>query len=283
MEPLVFAAALLSAALHAGWNAAVKAHPQPAEAMSAQMFGAALIGLPGLVWLGLPPLAAWPWLVLSTALNTVAVRALLQAYRTGDFGTVYPVARAVSVLAVAAVAPLAMGDALSTALTAGVVLVALALAGLAWDARRAGSRALQASTLGWTLLAGAFIGGNVLSDAQAVRLTGSALQYGFAVSLVNTLAMGGVGWVQHREAAPWTLLIRHARVAVPAAAVSSVSYMLILWAYRHAPVPQASALRDTSAFFAMLIGVVWLKERLNARRAALLGVALAGVVCLRLG
>lgn len=283
MEPLVFAAALLSAALHAGWNAAVKAHPQPAEAMSAQMFGAALIGLPGLAVLGLPPLAAWPWLLLSTALNTVAVRALLQAYRTGDFGTVYPVARAVSVLGVTAVAPLAMGDALSAALALGAGLVALALAGLAWDAWRSGSRGLQAATLGWTLLAGAFIGGNVLSDAQAVRLTGSALQYGFAVSLVNTLAMGGVGWLQHREAAPWTLLRRHARVAVPAAVVSSVSYMLILWAYRHAPVPQASALRDTSAFFALLIGVMWLKERLGPRRVALLAVALAGVGFLRMG
>ena len=101
--------------------------------------------------------------------------------------------------------------------------------------------------------------------------------------VVNTLAMGSVGWLQHREAAPWTLLARHARVAVPAAVVSSVSYMLILWAYRHAPVPQASALRDTSAFFAMLIGVAWLGERLSPRRAALLVLALAGVAFLRLG
>ena len=60
MPPIDVAGALLSAALHAGWNAAVKAHPKPTEAMTAQMVLCALIVVPGLVWTGLPAAASWP-------------------------------------------------------------------------------------------------------------------------------------------------------------------------------------------------------------------------------
>ena len=77
MDALTLGAALLSALLHATWNAAVKAHPQPREAMAAQMIIAALLCVPGLWWVGLPPPAAWPWVLLSTSLNMVAVLALL--------------------------------------------------------------------------------------------------------------------------------------------------------------------------------------------------------------
>ena len=66
MEPLYVAAALLSALLHAGWNAAVKADANPAALMTAQMTMAAVLVLPGLAWTGLPAAAAWPWLVAST-------------------------------------------------------------------------------------------------------------------------------------------------------------------------------------------------------------------------
>ena len=53
-------AALVSALLHAGWNAAVKASRNPAQAMTAQMLVSALLVLPGLWWTGLPDAAAWP-------------------------------------------------------------------------------------------------------------------------------------------------------------------------------------------------------------------------------
>lgn len=284
MDTPVFLAALLSALLHAGWNAAVKAHPQPQEAMAGQMVGAALIGAPALLWLGLPPLAALPWMLLSTAINTMAVLTLLRAYRSGDFGTVYPVARAVSVMGVAGAAPLLMGESLGLPAGLGVGLVALALALLAWDAHSPGRGVWGGRALAWTLVSGACTAGYVLADAAGVRAGahagGSALSYGFAVSILNALA---IGWVQRRVGHPLQLFWRHARLTVPAAMVSSLSYLLILWAYQKAPVAQAAALRDTSAVFAMLIGAIWLHEPLRPRRWALLLVALAGVALLRLG
>jgi hypothetical protein len=44
------------------------------------------------------------------------------------------------------------------------------------------------------------------------------------------------------------------------AAVAVISYLLILWVWSVAPIAPAAALRDTSAAFAILIAILWLKE-----------------------
>jgi drug/metabolite transporter (DMT)-like permease len=289
--PLV--AALTSALLHAAWNAAVKAHPAPREAMAAQMSGAALLAALGLLFTGLPSPATWPWIAASTALNVCAVSALLRAYEHGGFGTVYPVMRATGVLGVAAVAPLALGERLGTGATLGVALIVAALLVLTRDAQRSAGTDGAPGTdfppqaLAWTLLAGALTSAYVLSDAQGARAAGAhasaasgPLAYGMAVSVTNGLAMS---WVSRRTGAPWVLLGRHWRLVVPLALASMLSYLLILWVFTRAPVAPAAALRDTSAFFAMLIAVVWMKERLRPWRLLALALVVAGVPLLRLG
>src|SRR5437763_6521941 len=110
MEAAHVVAALLSAALHAGWNAAVKASARPIEAMAAQMLMSAALVVPGLLWTGLPGAASWPWIAASTLMNIVTVSALLRAYELGGFGIVYPIVRAVSVLLVVPLAAWLAGD-----------------------------------------------------------------------------------------------------------------------------------------------------------------------------
>jgi drug/metabolite transporter (DMT)-like permease len=99
------------------------------------------------------------------------------------------------------------------------------------------------------------------------------------VSITNALA---IGWLQRSAGSPLALVRRHATVALPAALASMASYLLILWVFLHAPVALAAALRDTSAVFAMLIAVLWLKEPLPARRVGVLVLAIAGAVMLRM-
>jgi uncharacterized membrane protein len=288
MDTPLLLAALLSALLHALWNAAIKASAAPAETMAAQMTAAAIIGAAGLLVTGLPPPAAWPWIACSTAMNTVAVGATLRAYREGGFGTVYPIARATSVLVVAGSSAWLVGERLGPWAALGVGCVATALLLLARDTARAPSAGAAASSsttlppaaLAWTLAAGVATAGYVLSDAQAVRAAGSPWAYAFAVSVTNALAMG---WRQRALGSPWTLLARHARTGVPAGIVATVSYALILWVFTRAPIAPAAALRDTSAVFAMLIAVAWLKEPMPARRLVVVALALAGVPLLRLG
>jgi drug/metabolite transporter (DMT)-like permease len=281
MDGWQFTAALASAFLHAAWNAGVKASAQPQQAMAAQMTGAALLGALALFWTGLPAPAALPWLALSTTMALLAVIALLKAYESGPFGTVYPTSRAVSVLGVALLSPLLTGEMPGIVALGGIGLIASALVMLALHARRAGAAgAFPLRAFGWTLAAGGITALYALVDAQGVRAAGSPAAYGCVASITNALAMG---WRMRATGNPLALIRTHWCVALPAAVASMTSYVLILWVWAHAPVAPAAALRDTSAIFAMLIAVLFLKESLGAWRLLAVLLATAGVPLLRLG
>lgn len=271
-------AALASALLHAGWNAAVKASRRPPQAMTAQMVLSAVLVLPGLAWSGLPAPGSWPWIAASTAMNVVTVGALLRAYELAGFGLAYPMVRAVAVLLVVPLAALLAGERPGLAALAGVAVIAVSLATLALDARR--DRSLTAAALGWTLLAGLGTAAYILCDARGVRASGSPWAYGFAVSVSNALAMS---WRRRHEGPPWRQVRAEWKIALPAAFASVTSYLLILWVWSHAPIAPAAALRDTSALFALLIAVLFLKEPFTRRRVAAVLLAAAAVPLLRLG
>ena len=277
MDLWLVTAALLSAVLHAGWNAAVKAHPKPAEAMTAQMVLSAAIGIPGFLWTGLPASDSWLWIAGSTALNLVTVTALLRAYELIGFGIAYPVVRALSVLLVVPLAAALAGDRLSAYGLVGVALIVASLLLLAIGS--AGHRALPRAGLLWIALAGVTTAAYVMCDAEGVRRAGSPLAYGFTVGITNALAMSLARGTIGR---PWRLVVEHARAVVPIAVASTASYLLILWVFKYAPVAPAAALRDTSSVFALLIAVVWLREPFTKLRLAAILLSAAAVPLLRL-
>ena len=55
-----------------------------------------------------------------------------------------------------------------------------------------------------------------------------------------------------------------------------------MWAFTQAPIALVSALRETSIIFALLIGVVALKERLDLIKLGATATTLFGVFLLRL-
>ena len=271
------AGALLSAMLHAGWNAAVKASRRPRNAMTAQMVLSAALVLPALLWTGWPARGAWIWIASSTALNLATITALLRAYELCGFGIAYPVVRALSVLLVAPLAAALSGERLSASAVLGVSLIAASLLVLAVG--NSGPGALPRSAFGWIAIAGVTTAAYVICDANGVRRAGSAWAYGAAVSITNAAAM--VSWSRPSIRGSWRALGDDAVRAVPIAIASSTSYLLILWVWGGAPIAPAAALRDTSAVFAILISVVWLQEPFTRLRLVAILLAAAAVPLLR--
>ncbi len=272
------ATALLSALLHAGWNAAVKANRNPAQAMTAQMLLGAILVVPALLWSGLPAPAAWIWIVASTLMNVLTISALLRAYELGGFGLVYPVMRAVAVLLVVPMAAAFAGEKFGPAALAGILVIALSLGVLALDAMR--DRTVIPKVLAWTLAAGLGTAAYIMCDAQGVRASGNPWAYGFVVSITNAAAMC---WRQRRQGPPWRQLDGQWLATLPIAMASMASYLLILWVWSHAPIAPAAALRDTSSIFAILIAVAWLREPFTRTRILAVLMAAAAVPLLRLG
>ncbi len=277
MDALLVAAALLSALLHAGWNAAVRATARPAEAMAGQMIMAGIVAAPILVWTGLPGRDAWIWVGLAALVNAVNVWTMLRAYAVAGYGVVYPVGRAVSVLTVVPLAALLLGERIGGAALAGVAMIAAALALLALSAR--GAREFPPRALGWTIASGLCIALYVMCDAQGVRAAESAMAYGCLASIANGAVMA---WRQRRLGTPRQLIASFPAVTIGAGLASMVSYLLILWVWDHGPIATGAALRDTSAVFALLIAVFWLKEPFDRLRLAAVLLAAAAVPLLRL-
>ena len=274
MDALSVAAALTSAVLHAGWNAVVKADARPNEAMAAQMQASGLIALPALAVTGMPAAASLPFVVGAAALNLFAVTALLRAYETGGFALVYPLLRALCVLMVVPMAAAVAGELPGPFALGGVATVAAALALLTHGG------ALGRVTLGWTLASAVCIAACVVLDAQGVRRSGAPFAYAAATMIANGVAMYLLLGVRR---AAWSVSARAMARAAPVALAAVISYSLILWVYSRAPIAPSAALRDTSAVFALIIAVVWLKERLSPRQTAAILLAAAAVPLLRLG
>ncbi len=278
MEPILVAAALASALLHAGWNAAIKASRNPTQASTAQMAFAGLIGLPALWWTGLPAAESFLWIALSTAINTLTVPAMLRAYALGGFGLVYPVIRAVAVLLIVPLAAIVAGEMVGPFGLAGVAVIALSLLVLAFDAARARGTSLAA--LAWTLAAGLGTAAYVICDAQGVRASGSPWAYGIVVSLTNGAAM----LLRQRRNLPSAAELPGVLgVAIPGGIASMASYLLILFVFSQAPIAPSAALRDTSALFAIIIAALFLRERFTPVRILAVALAAGAVPLLRLG
>ncbi|MGI8526995.1 MAG: EamA family transporter, partial [Pseudolabrys sp.] len=132
MESFVFAAVLLAAACHAGWNALLKVGLDPLSTAMLMSLGGTAIALAGLPFFAAPAAASWPWLAASSVVHLFYFAGLVEAYRAGDLGQVYPIARGAAPLMTAAASTVLIGERLGAlgwggivALAAGVLLLSM--------------------------------------------------------------------------------------------------------------------------------------------------------------
>src|SRR3979490_1392788 len=110
MDSLVFAAVLLAAAAHAGWNATIKRGLDPLLTTVLIAVGAGVVALPVLLFVGLPAAPAHPWVAASGLIHLAYFAGLIEAYRTGDMSQVYPIARGTAPLLTAIISTTWLGE-----------------------------------------------------------------------------------------------------------------------------------------------------------------------------
>lgn len=271
-DPLAIGAVLLSAALHASWNAVVKSDPDRSLSLGVMMGAGAVMALPVLAVVGLPPAAAWPYLAGTTLVHLVYCALLLRAYASGDLGTVYPIARGLGPLLVAVGGSLA-GERLLARDWLGVGLVSAGIFGLA-------SRgAVRPAAVGWALGTGVAIGTYTTIDGLGARAAGDPLLYvAWLHLLFGPWIALAVGLRRGRAALPW--LRRHGARSALGGVVATVGYGLAVWAFSRAGLAHMAALREVSVLFAAVIGAVWLGEGWGWRRLAAAATIVAGLLLL---
>jgi drug/metabolite transporter (DMT)-like permease len=119
-------------------------------------------------------------------------------------------------------------------------------------------------------------------DAKGARNSGHVVQYISMLFVLDGWPFAALVFMQ-RKGQVWPYVRTRWPVATGGALASIGSYSIALWAMTVAPVAMVAALRETSVFFAALIGAWFLKEVWTRQRIAGTVAILLGVAALRLG
>jgi drug/metabolite transporter (DMT)-like permease len=280
MDSFVFVAVLFAAACHAGWNATIKGGLDPLVTTVLISIGAAIVSLVFLPVTGLPAAAAWPWCAASVLIHLVYFAALIESYRAGDMGQVYPIARGSAPLMTAVATTVFIGERLGLLGWCGILLLAAGVLLLSLRGGRDLAR-LDRTAVGFALFTAVTICAYSVVDGVGARLSGSANAYSvmlFAgigpVMLIYSLARRG-----HEVIAA---MGQSWGIGLAGGGLQLGSYGISIWAMTVAPIAIVAALRESSVLFGAAIAVVFLKEPLRAGRVAAALMIVVGLALIRL-
>ncbi|WP_309961932.1 EamA family transporter [Variovorax guangxiensis] len=284
--PIVLAV-LFGALLHAAWNALIKSGRDKALDTALVHSVGIFIAVPLVMFTGLPPVAAWPYMAASLLIHIGYYIALSGAYKHGDLSLTYPVMRGCAPLLVAMGSLSFIGEAISATAWAGVALLCVGVVtlGLSPSALRENDEGRRGKALAFALANAAIIALYTVIDGLGVRISGDALAYVATLFLFDGIPfLLLVLWRRpgQRRAALGYMAGRW-KLALVGSAASLGSYGIALLAMTRAPIAIVAALRETSVLFAAVIGALFLREAFGWQRAAGTLVIVAGVMMLRLG
>jgi drug/metabolite transporter (DMT)-like permease len=269
---------LLAAMLHACWNALVKSSRDPLVELAALNLAGSVVSLPLVPLLGLPGLAAAPYLAGNILCHTAYYTLLLNSYSAGGLSLVYPIARGVAPLLVAAASALFLDEPLRGKALLGVVLIALSIASLAFAG---GLRSFRPRAVVLSLATGVSIATYTLVDGSGARAATSAFSYIACLFVLDGFVLLPAVYLRRRGVAVERMRA-HWKTGALSGVLSVAAYGIAVWAMTRAPIALVAALRETSVVAAALLGAILLGEPFGRYRIlASLGVAV-GIAILRL-
>jgi drug/metabolite transporter (DMT)-like permease len=279
MDIVVFLAVLAAAAAHAGWNAVIKGGGDPLFVTAVLSVGAGIVGIPLLIFAGLPQGAAWPWVAASIAVHVVYFASLIETYRHGELGQVYPIARGGAPLLTAIGGATLLGENLNLRGWSGLLLLVAGVLLLSFGGR--GALRVDPRGVRYALLTALTICAYTLVDGIGARASGNPVSYSGSLFVGCAVAMlAFLYWRGGRGA--FAGMTRYWQTGLLGGGMQVASYGIAIWAMTVAPIALVAALRETSVLFGSLIAVVVLKEPLSAIRIAASIIVVAGLLLLRL-
>ena len=281
-------AVLAAAVTHATWNAIAHGIKDQTLAFALIGTGGIVIAIPLIIVTAMPKADCWPYLLGSVAIHVFYNLLLMQCYRLGEFGQVYPLARGTSPLVVTILAAIFVHEHLALAQIAGVAVVSAGLAVLVLAGRRprlaGGSEGvvppgmnraafLAAAGTGLTIAAYTTV------DGVGVRLSASPVAYIGWLMLLESLGVPMFALVRRRD----VLLKQPRRIllaGLAAGALSVLAYGLVLWAQTRGALAPIAALRETSVIFGAIIGMLVFREPFGRTRVAATVLVVAGIMLL---
>ncbi len=285
LDPTALTLAVLSGLPHAGWNLLVKRHPERATVLWGTLIvsGSTFFTIAVLRGEPMPSLAALRWASISALPQALYLIGMLVAYRDGDLGVVYPVARGSAPLFLALLGITLLREHITAPAAVGIALVVLgaytsfvpALRPSAWLAPlRAGGLRGAILPLGIGLL----VAGYTLADKRGLALSGP-FAYGAMVHFLDLILLS-VWMVRHRNTEAAT---QYLPTSIAAGLMMATAYSLALMALSVEQASYVGTARNASLIFGVILGALVLGERAPAVRLIAASAIVAGIALLGLG
>nr|WP_234452184.1 EamA family transporter [Pseudomonas carnis] len=270
---------LVAALLHATWNTLIKFSGERLLVIACMDSVALLFVVFAVGFVSLPPLDIWPWIMASALFELLYRYLLIQAYRVGDLGLVYPLMRGLSPLVVLVLTLVFAGEVLNTQQILGILLIPFGMVCLLWQG--GGGDRLPWSMLPVVVLIGLCIGCYTFLDGQALRRWSHPLDYLVWLTLISAWPFPLLALVRKRAA--FSLFWRTQwRLGLSVGLCVLLSYALVLWAMQLGSIAEAAALREVSVILVVLFGMRYLKEPFGRPRLIACGVVLIGMLVMKL-
>lgn len=280
METYVFLAILAAAFCHAGWNSILKLNLAPFAALVLINVACAIVVAPITLVVPFPAIDAWPYLISSLVIHALYYVGLTEAYRTGDLGQVYPIARGSAPLLTALAAYLWMGENPGALGWLGIAVLASGIVML--SLRGQGSvMPLEFRAVSFALLTAVAISFYTVVDGIGARVSGSAASYIAWLFLLDGVMMLVLGVICFGHARLWSHFRSDWKKLMLGGTMALLSYGTAIWAMTLAPIAMVAAVRETSVLFAAALGIVVLRETIIPARILAAGIVLTGLVLVR--
>ena len=270
-------AVLVAAVTHATWNAIAHGIKDQTLAFALIGVGGIATGIPLIFVAAMPRAGCWPYLLGSVAIHVFYNLLLMQCYRLGEFGQVYPLARGTSPLVVTILAAIFVHEHLALPQIIGVLVVSGGLATLVL----AGGRPERGAFLA-AVGTGLTIAAYTTVDGVGVRLSASPAGYIGWLMVLESLGVPMFALARRRD----VVLKQRPRVLLAglgAGALSVLAYGLVLWAQTQGALAPIAALRETSVVFGAIIGTLIFREPFGRTRIAATVLVVTGIVLLNAG
>ena len=278
MPLTVFIAVILAAFLHAVWNAMVKKGDNKYVSLTAIVLGHVPISIIVIFFTPVISVQSIPYILVSAVFLSGYEWCLLSAYRLEDYTKVYPIARGTAPIFIIIISLFLFSLNISKFELIGVLVISFGIIILGLQNIRTFK---NYSAIMYTLGTGLFISCYSITDGFGGRLSASPLNYTAWLMILNAVIFPILLIIMNKQEAVKKVFREEKKIFFIGGTLSYIVYGTIIWAFTQAPVPLVAALRETSIIFALLIGAIFLNEKLNILKISAVLTIFFGVILLK--
>ena len=224
-----------------------------------------ILVLPALIIFGIPDQSVWPYIAVSLALHIIYYHSLAKAYQWGEMSLTYPIMRGVAPLILLGLSVLLNADSFTLYQTIAIFFIGFGLIFLSLAPQK-NQNLMKA--ISFALLNAFIIALYTMVDGLGVRASANTFSYIAMLLFIDGFLYSAI--IFNQRSWPIKAIGQYSIKRWPFFLCGSVatmsSYGIALWAMTVAPISVISALREISVLFAVLIAVLFLKEKVGKFR-----------------